>query len=167
MKYLIILFAACVGALIPLQGGVNSQLGKTLGQPFVATLVSFGGGFLTVLLIVLAINGGPPKWTPSGPTPWYFFIGGLPGVVFVTTTLVLMPRLGYAATVGPMLVGQVLATLVFDHFGWLGVAQRSFNLTRAAGAALLIAGLVLIVRDRAKATVPIPVPAPEAEEARS
>ena len=160
MKYLIVLFAALVGALIPFQGAVNSQLGKTLGQPFVATLVSFLGGTLTVLAIVLVINGGTPKWTPDGPTPWYLFVGGLPGVVFVTTTLILIPRLGYAATVGPMLVGQVLATLVFDHFGWLGSDQRPMNATRLIGAALLISGLLLIVRDRGKQT---PSVEPDAE----
>ena len=149
MKFLaLIVAAACIGALIPFQGGVNSKLGASLGQPFLATLISFTGGTLTVLLIVLITSGGLPKWTPSTPTPWYWFIGGLPGVVFVTTTLVLIPRIGFANTVGPMLVGQLICTLVLDHFGILVREQRHINPQRVIGAVLLISGLMLIVRDR-------------------
>ena len=147
-KFLMIAGAAAVGALIPYQGTVNSQLGRTIGQPFVATLISFSGGTLAVLLIVLAINMGLPKWTPKSPTPWYLFTGGLPGVVFVTTTLMLMPRIGVAATVGSMLVGQLIGSLLFDHFGVLGTQVRPVNARRLLGVLLLAGGMLMIVTDR-------------------
>ena len=148
-KLLLILAAAAVGTLIPYQGTVNSRLGQALGQPFLAALVSFTGGTLTVLLVNLVVYGGLPRWEPKGPTPWYLFTGGLPGVVFVTTTLVLMPRIGVAATVGSMLMGQLVGSLLFDHFGLLGMAVRPLNAKRLLGATLLAGGVLLIVGDRA------------------
>jgi bacterial/archaeal transporter family-2 protein len=42
--------------------------------------------------------------------------------------------------------GQLAASLVVDNYGWLGFPQQPFTITRLAGAALLLAGVVLIVR---------------------
>jgi transporter family-2 protein len=38
-------------------------------------------------------------------------------------------------------------SLVLDHFGWVGFAAHGMNLWRAVGAVLLVAGVVLIVRN--------------------
>jgi len=43
-----------------------------------------------------------------------------------------------------IVVGQMLCSLVFDHFGLLGVPQQPASLTRLGGAALLILGVALI-----------------------
>ena len=40
----------------------------------------------------------------------------------------------------------MLASVIFDHYGWLGLAQRPIDLPRALGVALLIGGVVLIRR---------------------
>ena len=150
-KTLLMLGAVAAGSLIPYQGTVNSQLGKTLDQPFLAALVSFTGGMLTLAIIVLVLNLGLPAWTPKKPVPWYLFTGGLPGVVFVTTTLVLMPRIGVVATVGLMLVGQLIGSIVFDHFGVLGTEVRPANVRKMVGVALLGVGAFIIIQDRGTA----------------
>jgi uncharacterized membrane protein YdcZ (DUF606 family) len=43
-----------------------------------------------------------------------------------------------------LIAGQMLTSLLFDHFGLFRLAQQSANLTRIVGAGLLIAGVVLI-----------------------
>ena len=71
------------------------------------------------------------------------------GVAIIALAPILSPMilLLFGATFIALLVaGQMLASITFDHFGWLGLAQRSIDLPRLAGAALLIAGVVLIRR---------------------
>ena len=47
---------------------------------------------------------------------------------------------------GDGITGQMLASVAFDHFGWLGLAQRPVDVPRLIGVALLIGGVVLIRR---------------------
>ena len=62
----------------------------------------------------------------------------------MTIALVLTPRLGAAATMAFIVTGQLLAGMIVDRFGLLGVPVREFSPGRIAGAALLVAGAVLI-----------------------
>ncbi|MEZ6014620.1 MAG: DMT family transporter [Planctomycetota bacterium] len=151
MKLLLLLAAMLVGALVPLQGTINSRMGMVTGQPLLAALISFTGGFLAIALIVLGVSGGLPKWQPTGPTPLYLFLGGLPGVVFVLTALVLIPRIGVAAAVCGFVVGQLSSSLLFDHFGWLGAPLREVTAARLIGLALLVTGTFLVVRSEPRA----------------
>lgn len=163
MKLLLLLLAVLVGALVPLQGTINSRMGTVTGQPLLATLISFTGGFLAITLIVLSVSGGLPKWQPSGPTPFYLFLGGLPGVVFVLTALMLIPKIGVAAAVCGFVVGQLSSSLLFDHFGWLGAPLREVSATRLLGLALLVAGTFLVVRSQSGTAQAQPSPPADQE----
>ena len=154
MKYLLLLIAIVVGTLIPIQGTINSRLGQITGLPLLATAISFAGGLIAIVALVVLTSGGLPKWEPSAPTPLYLFLGGLPGVAFVLTTLVLIPHIGVAAALSGLIVGQLASSLLFDHYGWLGAPIREVSMTRVAGVALLIAGALLVVRGAPKGASP-------------
>jgi transporter family-2 protein len=68
------------------------------------------------------------------------------GAIFVALAIVLVPQLGAATFIALLVTGQMLASVTFDHFGWIGLAQRSVDLPRLTGVALLIGGVVLIGR---------------------
>jgi transporter family-2 protein len=72
--------------------------------------------------------------------------GGVIGAVYVTLTVILVPRLGPALMFGTIVAGQMLAALVLDHYGLLGVPTHPVNVGRLVGALLLIAGVVMIRR---------------------
>ena len=78
--------------------------------------------------------------------PWYAWIGGLYGAIFVVAAAWGVPRLGVAMTITLMVGGQLLLSLILDHFGALGVPRQPLNLGRIAGVALVIAGVVLVRR---------------------
>jgi bacterial/archaeal transporter family-2 protein len=59
-------------------------------------------------------------------------------------SILLLPHLGAATVVALLVTGQMLGSLVFDHYGLFGLTQQPFDLFRLTGAALLIAGVVLI-----------------------
>ena len=86
----------------------------------------------------------PPGDTVAARTNWFSWTGGIFGTIFIATAILMVPRLGAGATLALIVVGQMLASLVFDQFGLLGLPQRSASLTRLAGEALLILGVDLI-----------------------
>ncbi len=57
-----------------------------------------------------------------------------------------MPQLGAATFIALLVTGQMLASVAFDHFGWLGLVQRPMDVPRLIGVALLIGGVILIRR---------------------
>lgn len=146
LKYFLMAIAVVVGMGIPLQGAINAQMGKALQNPLMGTFVSFTGGLTAIGLILLCTTPGIPAWVAPRSTPWYLYCGGLPGVVFVTTTLLLFPRIGATNALAGFLVGQFLASLAFDHFGWLGVQERPISFLRVIGVCLLIAGMLLVAK---------------------
>jgi bacterial/archaeal transporter family-2 protein len=56
----------------------------------------------------------------------------------------LLPSLGAATLIALVVAGQMLTTITFDHFGLFGLTPHPVSLSRLAGAALLIAGVILI-----------------------
>lgn len=55
-----------------------------------------------------------------------------------------VPRLGAATVLALIVVGQMFGSLVFDHFGVLGLQQQPITPARIAGALMLIGGVFLI-----------------------
>ncbi len=134
------------GGLFGVQPSVNGHLSRHLQHPFQASLISFASG--TVILIVMAITAGifPPRFmTSPASLPWWAWGGGLIGVFMVTSSLILVPKVGSLPWFAAIMTGQVIAAVLLDHFGWLGNDRVVASPTRLAGAALLIAGLMLIV----------------------
>jgi transporter family-2 protein len=78
--------------------------------------------------------------------PWYVWFAGLLGAFYISTVIVLIPRLGFALTFGLIVAGQMAISLLFDHYGILHTPIREISLGRIIGALLLIAGVLLIRR---------------------
>ncbi len=146
MTWLLVLAALVVGIGVPLQAGVNAELRIWLGHPLQAALVSFAVG--TTVLAVLVVTLGLP-WSgvsSMARAPWWVWIGGLLGAAFVSVTVVLAPRLGAATMIGAFITGQLIGSLLLDHYGIVGYSVRSISIERILGAALLFAGVMLIQR---------------------
>lgn len=143
MLYLALAFA--IGCMIPLQAAINSQLRSHVGESTLfASLVSFAVG-TAVLAGAAALTGA--RWKAlaglADARAWQL-TGGLLGAVFVFGTTLLVPRIGAAKMVALILAGQVLVSIMMDHQGWVGLAVREVTPLRAAGAMLVVAGVVLV-----------------------
>jgi transporter family-2 protein len=68
------------------------------------------------------------------------------GAAYVASTTVLGPRLGAATLLALTLAGQMAAALAVDHYGVIGFPQSPLTASRLLGAALLVAGVLLIMR---------------------
>ncbi|MCA9395885.1 MAG: DMT family transporter [Candidatus Omnitrophica bacterium] len=142
----LIIFTICLGFLMPIQSGINGQLGLVIKQPMLATTISMGGGFIASVLIYILMGNQLPPPDVFRKIPWYLYTGGLCGVIFVTSILILVPKYGIAKLGAGVIVGQLLFALLLDHFGWMGMPTYSLSYTRLFGVLFLFAGLFLIHR---------------------
>lgn len=131
------------GAMIAAQAPVNAELARSLGSPLAAAAINFVAGAVLLTLVALLSTGGTGLRWGAAP-PWTFVAGGVLGAVYVTSAILLTPRLGAAAMMGLAVTGQLLASLALDHYGLLGLAQRDISPARVLGAALLVAGAGLV-----------------------
>jgi bacterial/archaeal transporter family-2 protein len=141
MCYLLVVLA---GASVALQQVLNANLRAHLGSPWWAGSVSYLVGLVAMLAVALIAPG--PRFTESftGGASWTSWTGGLFGAIFIGIAILMVPRLGAATTLALIVVGQMIGSLAFDHFGLLGVPQQPASLVRMAGATCLVLGVVLI-----------------------
>jgi bacterial/archaeal transporter family-2 protein len=133
------------GALIAAQAPINARLRTILESPVGSAFTSFAIG--TVLLFgALAVTGDVPKLGSLGPGPWWAYLGGACGAVFVFATLVASPRVGVTATFVAVICGQVVAAALIDRFGWLGVKATPVSTERLVAIGLLAVSVVLLAR---------------------
>ncbi|MEP9390391.1 DMT family transporter [Mesorhizobium sp. KR9-304] len=133
------------GAFIAIQAPINSQLARGLGLPVAAAAFSFLSGAIVLGIATLVVTRGQGislDW--KAPAPWLFVAGGVLGGSYVTISTLLIPRIGAAALMALIVAGQLLAGMLMDRIGFLGMAVREISLGRVAGALLLMAGAVLI-----------------------
>ena len=135
-----------VGCLFGIQPSVNGSLGASVAHPLQASLISFGSGTALIIIGCLATGNFPPRFTtaPSG-LPLWMWAGGLIGVMIVTSSLIMVPKVGSLLWFASLITGQILTATALDHFGWLGNPQVTASPLRLLGAGLLLAGLLVIV----------------------
>ena len=108
--------------------------------------MSYFVGLLCMVVLALALRDPLPTANVAARIPWWAWSGGLFGAIFIGLAILLVPQLGAATFIALLVTGQMLASVAFDHFGWLGLAQRPIDAPRLIGVALLIGGVVLIRR---------------------
>ncbi len=139
-----LLFAVAAGAMLPVQFGINAELARWLESPLRAALVSFVVGTLGLLAVTLLLLRGWPPVSRLAEAPWWLWVGGLMGAFYVIGSIVAAPRLGAVTLVALILAGQAVASLVVDHFGWVGFAEHPISPGRLLGVALVAAGVALV-----------------------
>ena len=139
-----LVMAAGVGIVI--QQALNANLRVALKSAAWSGFASFAVGVACMALLAVALRDHIPSASMAARIPWWAWSGGLFGAIFVALAIVLVPQLGAATFIALLVTGQMLASVTFDHFGWIGLAQRSVDLPRLTGVALLNGGVVLIGR---------------------
>jgi bacterial/archaeal transporter family-2 protein len=132
------------GALLSIQAPLNAQLAKALGSPINAALTSFLVG-TCALCVIAAAQRSAPDAAAARALPWYAWVGGLCGAVFVSAAAYTAPRIGVATMLSLAIAGQLVTAMLLDHYGALGIPQHAVSPGRIAGVALVMLG-VLVVR---------------------
>jgi transporter family-2 protein len=140
-----ILLVFIAGAMVALQAPTNAILAKAGGSPVLAALISFVVGTIGLFIVWLG-TGNRPGTAAFGGLPWYAWIGGLYGAVFVGVAAYAAPKIGVAQLITIGIAGQIAMALLLDHIGAMGLTREPINFGRVAGAVLVMAGVVLVRR---------------------
>ncbi|NLI90848.1 MAG: DMT family transporter [Peptococcaceae bacterium] len=142
-KIIYVILMVLSGWAFGIQSSINSSLGKRIGV-YESSFFSFALGTAALLLVVLFFGKGNlpgimqvPKWQ---------LIGGLLGAFIVTSMVSAVPNIGAASAVFAIMLGQIMISMIIDHFGLFNVPVIHFNLYRLVGVVLMIAGLLFIFK---------------------
>ncbi len=125
------------------QAPVNAALGRFVGV-VESSCISFSVGALSLFVVsMVAGKGSILKVVEAPPVLW---IGGFLGAFFVTIALFVVPKIGAAVMIASVLTGQMIAALIIDQTGLLGIPKNPIDLYRIAGLACLAVGIKLLSR---------------------
>ncbi len=144
----LILIAICVGCLPPLQAGINATLAGHHGHPLWAALTNTLVASLVLAIAVLALRIPFVELRILSAAPAWSWFGGFLGATMVLSAIIVAPKLGAAAYVTAMVVGTVTASLLIDHYGWVGFAVQHASPQRLLGSAFVVAGMLLVQTNR-------------------
>ncbi len=144
LNHIFLLTAIVVGGFLTIQGVINARLSQSLDHPLQASFISFAVALIALVGIMLVRGIAIPSPMLLKSLPPYLFVGGILGLIYVTTVLVLMPKIGATNVIFAIFVGQTVVSLIVDHFGFGGLARHQLDLPRIAGVILLFAGLYLV-----------------------
>ncbi len=149
MIFLLIALAIVVGALMPVQAGINAQLTRFIQHPYMGALISFTIG--TIALSIVTLTQGWPSESIKRLTeaPPHMFLGGLMGALFVASSIFLIPKMGPTIMIAAIITGQLIMSVIIDHYGLLGLPVIQISPVRLLGVALLFIGVFLVVRKTA------------------
>lgn len=132
-----------VGCAQPMLTSINSELRRRLRSPFLSSMGCFAVALSLSLITLLALQHS--LYIPIGNAlkePLWIWLGGVCGVIIVIFSILCLPHLGSVETIVFLVLGQILAGLVIDHFGFFGSVVIPVTLQKAVGALLVFAGVL-------------------------
>jgi transporter family-2 protein len=140
-----LLLSAAAGVGLAFQAVINARLSAALGSPIWATMVQVFVGLLLLVVVVGVTRQSLPEVAGVSRLPWWMWTGGMLGAAYVLTIIVATrPINNIALMLASVIVGQTVAAMLIDHFGWFGLAVHRLTVPRAVGVVLLLLGVLLI-----------------------
>jgi transporter family-2 protein len=138
-------FLLFVGSLLAVQAAANVQLSGALGSPFGASTLQLGIGAVVLLALALPVGALGAFGVLDHVRAWHL-MGGVGSAVYITAGILLFPRLGAVVSVGLFIAGQMLASVLLDGFGLLGIDRQPIEVADVAGTISVVGAAFLIVR---------------------
>ncbi len=139
----VILLGLLGGVAVGVQSPLASIIAQRLGSLESVFIIHLGGAVAAGLLLVFQRGGQLTEWRS---VPWYALGAGALGLVVITAATYIIPRQGVVMMTFLIVTGQLMMSLLIDHFGLLETAIRPLDVGRVLGIALLYVGVWLIVR---------------------
>lgn len=141
MRYLSYLLALLAGAALSFEGAIYAELGKTIGQ-IETSFYNFFMGSIIMGLLWIFFGKGDLSYTLKAPK-WTLLGGGL-GVVYLTAIVISVPYVGVGISMVAVVIGQLVMSMVIEHFGWLGSKKTKINKEKIFAVISMIIALILI-----------------------
>jgi len=133
---------AAAGVAIAVQAPLNAALGRAVSSPIAAATISFAVGF-AVLLVCTVLLGEARAFSKVPSVPLWLLMGGALGAFYVFSALWSVPILGVLTTTSLLILGQIIAALIIDHFGVFGLPTHDISTWRILSGVFVAIGVVL------------------------
>lgn len=139
------ILALLSGFCLAIQPAVNGHLGIGISSGIQAALISFLIG--TILLIAINVilkQMTSVKMAFQKKAPWWFYMGGFLGALYVFFALVITPEIGTGAFVIFVLIGQMIVSLLIDNYGLLQSRVRKVSMIQIIGLIVMLIGAGIV-----------------------
>ncbi|GAB1617875.1 MULTISPECIES: DMT family transporter [Pseudomonas] len=136
--------ALLAGAVLPFQAAGNAAVGRALGHWLWGAFTSLTVSSVVVIAALLILRVPTPDLGKALQGPWWLWIGGVLGALYVAGAAALTPKLGAAGFLVLVVAGQILTAVIADHFGVMGLGGKPVSLARVAGVVLILCGVFLV-----------------------
>lgn len=149
--------ALLAGAVLPFQAAGNAAVGRALGHWLWGAFTSLTVSSVVVIAALLILRVPTPDLGKALQGPWWLWIGGVLGALYVAGAAALTPKLGAAGFLVLVVAGQILTAVIADHFGIMGLGGKPVSLARLAGVVLILCGVFLVQGNWASSAAAKPV----------
>lgn len=138
--------AIAVGLVLSAQPPLNAYLSRALGSPYGASAISIGIAFVCILIMLPLFGSGRLNTQTLTSVPWWVYLAGVSGAIFVASGAMIPPVTGALIFFVCLVAGQLIGSVLADHFGAFGLAVREITIWRILGIALVLAGAIMVGR---------------------
>jgi transporter family-2 protein len=135
-----------VGMGLSVQTSVNGRLRRAVRSPFLTSLISF---FISLLFIGILVFIQVDTVMPSGAfildQPFWIWLGGFFGCIFLIGNVLLFPKLGAVQTVIFPVLGQILFGLMIDQFGLFHAPNLPMTVSKLIGTLMVLSGVIGVI----------------------
>ena len=142
MKAHLYVFTMFLGVVLAVHLAMNGKVGSVLNNARVGNALFWCIGAVGALAI------GLTGWQTGALGPLkqvhpVLLTAGVLGACLVFAIAWLIPQVGAGPVMITLLAGQIIGGLLVSHFGWLGSPVQPVTMTKLAGVALMIGGVVM------------------------
>jgi Uncharacterized protein conserved in bacteria len=141
MRYLSYLLALLAGTALSFESAIYGQLGETVGQLETSFYNFFMG---SIILGILWLFFGKGKLSYAIEAPKWSLLGGILGGIYLTSIVITVPYVGVGITMVTVIVGQLLMSMIIEHYGWLGTPPTPVNKEKIFAVLSMVIALILI-----------------------
>ena len=138
--------ALFTGVAISIQSTISSRAGSMIGDVKTGLFTNLLGGLIAgVMVLILFIRGGSQAWKIPGTVIGFVSISGLLGIFIITGISFSLQRVGIAAGLATVILGQLFISVIIDTFGIGGVEAIPLSLPRVMGLVVMGFGVLIML----------------------
>lgn len=143
MKIYLISLTLFIGIILSLHLSMNAQVGDILKNPKMGNAIFWTIGGITAIIIGLTA-WDPAVFSNLKEVPLWLLTAGAMGAALVFGIAWVIPQVGAGTTFVLLIAGQVIAGMVFSHFGVLGSPVEPISMMKVFGVLLLVGGAAIV-----------------------
>ncbi|MGN9914610.1 DMT family transporter [Phytohabitans sp. LJ34] len=142
--------ASLGGISSAVQSAANAELGERVGNASFGAVASTlsGSALIVVGLAAMPSMRRGLRALPTAKLPWWAYLGGVCGALFVTIATYVVPVVGVAAFTIAQVTGGSFGGLAVDRAGLAPAGRLPLTAPRVGGAVLGVAAVALAQVDR-------------------